>query len=261
MKGKEFEGKIIGITRPNERVTEAVSIVEKHGGKALIAPTLELQISNSQSLIELCKMAGKLDWLIFTSPTAIISLFKHCKDLKERLKLNCKIAVIGPRTDNFLVEKGLKADMVPNDYTAEGLLDIFKDLELHNKKIGIPRTLAARDALPEGLTQMGADVFIAEAYRSGLPENKDMVEKLIESIIERKIDAVTFTSTLTVRNLFEMVKGAEKEELLDVLRNGDVTVAAIGPVTAMPLKEQGIPVLIPDEYTVKAMLEKLMNNI
>ena len=102
--GHEFEGKIIGITRPAERVDEAVKIIEEHGGRALVAPTLELQVSNSQSLVDLCKMAGELDWLIFTSPTGIISIFKHCKDLKDRLNPNCKIAVIGPRTGNFLEE-------------------------------------------------------------------------------------------------------------------------------------------------------------
>ncbi len=53
MKGNEFEGKVIGITRPAERVDEAVKIVKQHGGNALVAPTLELQISNTQSLLNL----------------------------------------------------------------------------------------------------------------------------------------------------------------------------------------------------------------
>ena len=104
-------------------------------------------------------------------------------------------------------------------------------------------------------------VFIAEAYRSELPENKDKVENLIKNIINGKIDAVTFTSTLTVQNLFKIVKEEDKEELLEEFRNGNVIVAAIGPVTARPLKEHGIPVLIPEEYTVKAMLEMLMKFI
>ena len=101
-----FKNKIIAITRPAERSQEAVDIIENWGGTALVAPTLELQISSSQSLTELCKMAKKLDWLIFTSPTAILSLFKHCKDLKEHLNPECKIAVIGPRTGNYLTEYG-----------------------------------------------------------------------------------------------------------------------------------------------------------
>lgn len=254
----EFDGKVIGITRPIERVDEAVNIVEQHGGTALVAPTLELQISNTQSLIELCKMAKKLDWLIFTSPTGIISIFKHCKDIKERLNPLCQIAVIGPRTENFLEDNGLKADMVAKEYTAEGLLEIFKGLEITDKNIGLPRTLAAQNKLPEDLKKMGANVFVAEAYESGLPENRDKIRTLITSIIKREVDALTFTSTLTVQNLFKIVKEENKEEIFEILRNGEVIVAAIGPVTAKPLQEQDIPVLIPEEYTVSAMLEILM---
>lgn len=261
MHGNEFEGKVIGITRPAERVTEAVKIIEEHGGNALVAPTLELQISNSQSLVDLCKMSETLDWLIFTSPTAIISLFKHCNNLKKRLNPNCQIAVIGPRTEKFLQEYGIESDLVPNNYTAEGLLDVFSGFEIRNKKIGIPRTASARDKLPDVLKSRGAQVHIAEAYSSKLPVNSELVKKLINDIIKGKIDAVTFTSTLTVKNLFKMANDKEKEEMLEVLRKGDVIVSAIGPVTAQPLKNAGIPVLIPEEYTVKAMLEKLMDVI
>jgi uroporphyrinogen-III synthase len=121
--------------------------------------------------------------------------------------------------------------------------------------------MAARDTLPYGLKKMGAHVFIAEAYRSGLPENRDKIQKLITGIINREVDAVTFTSTLTVQNLFKMVENEKIEEIFEILRNGEVIVAAIGPVTAKPLKEHGIPVLIPEEYTVRAMLEILMNEI
>ena len=101
MEYNEFEGKVIGITRPAERVDEAVSIVKQHGGTALVAPTIELRISNTQSLLDLCKMAGEIDWLIFTSPTGIISLLKHCNNIKDRLNPLCKIAVM-VRTEKFL---------------------------------------------------------------------------------------------------------------------------------------------------------------
>jgi uroporphyrinogen-III synthase len=255
----EFSGKVIGITRPAERVDEAVCIVKQHGGTAIVAPTIELQISNTQSLLNLCEMVEELDWLILTSPTSIISLLKHCKDIKDRLNPSCQIAVIGPRTETFLEEQGLKADVVAEEYTAEGLLEIFKELEITDKKIGLPRTLAARNKLPEELKKMGANVFVAEAYRSGLPDNRDKVQALITSIINREVDALTFTSTLTVQNLFKIVKEENKDELIEILRNGEVVVAAIGPVTAKPLQKQDIPVLIPEEYTVDAMLKILMD--
>ncbi|MGC9516370.1 MAG: uroporphyrinogen-III synthase [Methanomicrobiales archaeon] len=253
-----FKGKVIGITRPQERVKEAVDFIEEKGGKSMVAPTLELKISNSESLVNLCKMTPKLDWLIFTSPTAIISLYKHCPDLNERLSSNCRIAVIGPRTAKFLSEYGIKAQIVPDDYTAEGLLEALKDETVKDKNIGIPRTMVARDVLPEGLKSRGAHVFLAEAYKSTIPEDISKVQKLIESIINGEVDAVTFTSPLTVNNFFKIAKDGQRDELTGILSGGNVLVAAIGPITAQPLIEKGIKPITPHEYTVTAMLTKLM---
>jgi len=261
-----LKGKVIAITRPAERTAEAAEIVEKYGGIPFLAPTLELQISSSDSLIKLCKMAAELDWLIFTSPTAILSLFKHCKDLDEKLNPRCRIAVIGPRTANFLMEYGLEAEIIPEDYTAEGLLEVFKDIDIRNKKIGLPRTMIARDVLPEGLKERGAQVFVAEAYRSALPNDRKKVNELIKLIIDKKVAAVTFTSPLTVKNLFKMAKEEYKKEeyenqILGHLQNGEVLVAAIGPVTGKALEEYGITALTPEEYTVKEMLNRLADEI
>lgn len=258
---KNFKGKRIAITRPIERSEEAVQIIKENGGEVLVAPTLELKITNTQPLKDLCEKADELVWLIFTSPTAILSLFKHCKDLKDRLNPECKIAVIGPRTGKNLTEYGLKPDIIPDDYTAEGLLELFKDIDVKNKLIGLPRTLAARDVLPEGLKDRGGRVLLVEAYKSDIPKDRTMVEKLVEDIINREVDAVTFTSTLTASNLFKMVDGEDKEKLLEPLKNGEVLVGAIGPVTAKALEKYDIPTIIPDEYTVKAMLNRLMEKM
>ncbi len=254
---KSFKNKLIAVTRPLERSEEAVQIIEDYDGEALVVPTLELQISSSQSLIKLCERISELDWLVFTSPTSILSLFKHCTHLKDKLNPNCRIAVIGPRTGNYLQEYGLEADIIPDNYTAEGLLEVFQNINIKYKMIGIPRTFAARDTLPKGLEDMGAEVLLAEAYKSGLPKDRKKVYQLIKSVINREVDAVTFTSTLTAKNLFEMVNKEELNDFLEPLKDGEVLVAAIGPVTAKPLKEKGIPTIIPDEYTVKAMLNKL----
>lgn len=256
-----FEGKRIAITRPIERSQEAIKIIEEYGGTVLVAPTLELVITNTQPLKDLCKGVDELDWLIFTSPTAILSLFKHCPDLKARLNPNCQIAVIGPRTGKYLEEHGLKADIIPLDYTAEGLLKIFDGVDVRNKNIGLPRTLAARDVLPNGLKSRGAHVLLVEAYKSDLPHDRSKVNELVDSIINRKVDAVTFTSTLTARNLFEIVEEEDKKMLLEPLLNGEVLVAAIGPVTAKALDKYGIPTITPDEYTVKAMLDRLREEL
>ncbi|HII84419.1 MAG TPA: uroporphyrinogen-III synthase [Methanobacterium subterraneum] len=253
---KGFEGKIIGITRPLERSQAAVEIVTQHGGIPLVAPTLELESFASESLLDLCQRASELDWIIFTSPASLESLFKYCPDFRENLNPQCEVAVIGPRTERVLNDYGITADIVPENYTAEGLLEEFQDIDLDKKRIGVPRTFKARDVLPEGLKKMGATVYLAEAYKSTKPQDTSKVQLLVEDIIQGKIDAITFTSPLTVTNLFE-IAGYKEEELINSFKDGNVLVAAIGPITQKPLDERGIKSIIPPKYTVKAMLMQL----
>ena len=159
-----FKGKVIGITRPMERSQAAVDIVQENGGIPLVVPTLELESFASESLMDLCNRAGDLDWIIFTSPASLESLFKYCEGFREKINPHCQVAVIGPRTERVLNDYGIQADLVPDDYTAEGLLEEFHKIDLKQKKVGVPRTFKARDVLPKGLKYMGATVYLAEAY-------------------------------------------------------------------------------------------------
>lgn len=253
--------KIIVITRPIERSEIAAEIVTEFGGVPLVVPTLELKLTCTPSLMELCQNLKNLDWLIFTSPASVESIFKFCPDLKTKLNPNCKIAVIGPKTRDSVEARELKVEMMPPEYTAEGLLDSFLEHDLKGKKIGIPRTLAARKVLPDSLSERGADVFVAEAYESVIPEDKHLIEELISKIIDKKIDAITFTSPLTVTNLFDTARDDQKSNLFKILSQKEVIVAAIGPITGKKLQEFGIDALIPKKYTVKDMMLKLFENL
>ena len=257
---KTLNGEIIAITRPIERSKYAVNIVKEFGGVPLVVPTLELKLTCTKSLMELCQNINILDWLIFTSPSSVESIFKFCPNFKEKLKSDCKIAVIGPKTGDSIESKGLSVEIMPSEYTAEGLLDSFEDYELKEKNIGIPRTLSARKLLPEELISRGANVFVAEAYQSVIPEKTSLINDLIKKILKKEITAITFTSPLTVENLFN-ISEEKQEDLKNVLSQKDVLVAAIGPITGKKLQEYGIDALIPEKYTVRDMMLKLFENM
>lgn len=93
---------VVAITRPKDRAKKACEIVESLGGTPVLAPTLDLQPVNSDSLKELVKRKDELDWIVFTSPTTIVSLNKFYPDFIPTL--DCKLAVIGNKTGK-LAEK------------------------------------------------------------------------------------------------------------------------------------------------------------
>lgn len=243
---------VVAITRPKDRAKQACDIVEKLGGTAILAPTLDLKPVNSESLKELVKRKDELDWIVFTSPTTIVSLNKFYPGFIN--SLNCKLAVIGNKTGKLAEENGLKVDLIPKDFTAEGLIEEFEKLKITDQIIGIPRTASARPVLPESLEELGNEVILAEAYKSLFPMDKNAIKDLISKIENREIDAITFTSPLTVENFFEIAE--DKQKIANLLSENLLTVC-IGPITAKVLEKYGITYIYPDTYTVPDMMELL----
>lgn len=243
---------VVAITRPKDRAGKACEIVENLGGEAFLAPTLDLQPVNSDSLKELVRRKDELDWIIFTSPTTIVSLNKFYPDFIKTL--DCKLAVIGNKTGKLAEKNGLTVDLMPEDFTAEGLIEEFRKRGITHKTIGIPRTASARPILPEELEKMGNEIILAEAYKSLFPMDEKAVEDLISKIENKEIDAITFTSPLTVENFFEIVE--DKEKIARLLSENLITVS-IGPITAKVLDKYNITYIYPDTYTVPDMMELL----
>ena len=252
--------KRIAITRPKERSKAAKEFIENYGGEAIIVPTLELKLENTDSLKELMNRSDELDWLIFTSVSSIDSIFNLYPNFLESLNPNCKIATIGTKTAEVAMNKQLHIDIIPKDYTAEGLLEEFERIDLNNKIVGVPRTFSARTILPKGLKDMGAEVILAESYKSVIPEDKKEIEELIKEILGERIDGITFTSPLTVVNLFKIAKDDEKEELVEKLSNSTLTVA-IGTITGKILDEYKVKHIFPERYTVKDMIDLMFREL
>ena len=247
---------VVAITRPKDRAQKACEIVERLGGEAFLAPTLDLEPVNSESLKELVARKDELDWIIFTSPTTIVSLNKFHPDFLKTL--DCRLAVIGNKTGKLAEKHGLTVDLMPEDFTAEGLIEEFKKQEITGKTIGIPRTASARPILPEELEKLGNKVILAEAYKSLFPMDEKAVKELLEKIENREIDAITFTSPLTVENFFKIAE--DKERIAELLCDNLLTVS-IGPITAKVLDKYGVAYIYPDTYTVPDMMELLFENL
>ena len=147
---------------------------------------------------------------------------------------------------------------MPDDFTAEGLVEEFAKKGITNQTIGIPRTASARSTLPEGLEELGNTVILAEAYKSLFPMDDKKVKELISKIENREIDAITFTSPLTVENFFKI---ADDKEKLAKLLNDNLLTVSIGPITAKVLDKYGITYIYPDTYTVPDMMELLFEKL
>jgi len=111
----------------------------------------------------------------------------------------------------------------------------------------LPRAAEARDVLARELAAMGAIVTEVPAYRTRAAMEE--AARLREALRGGTVDAVTFTSSSTVRNFAALLD----PRALDALRTR-VAVACIGPVTAATAVTLGLDTqIMPAEYTIPAL--------
>ena len=116
-----------------------------------------------------------------------------------------------------------------------------------------PKADIARDTLPEELRAAGAEVTEVVAYRTVTAES-DAHLGIYRQLLDRRIDAVTFSSASAVR-AFVSIYGAD--QAVDLLSH--TTVATIGPVTADAALRYGItPQITPATSTMPALVDALV---
>ncbi|MEJ2864836.1 uroporphyrinogen-III synthase [Actinomycetospora flava] len=132
---------------------------------------------------------------------------------------------------------------------AEGVAGIRIAVQLH----GDPMT----DFLAT-LRAEGADVVTVPVYRWEPPPDLPAVDALIDAIVERDVDTVTFTSAPSVEGLVHRAEARGlREEVLAALRSGDVLACCVGPVTAAPLERLGVVGISPERFRLGAMVKRL----
>ncbi len=252
---KPLFGKGVVITRPERQADDLARLLAAQGASPIAFPTIAIEPPADWS--ELDHALDELEhyhWLIFTSANGVYFFFERLyqqgRDVRD-LK-GIKICCIGPATAGQLGARGVKVDLVPDEFIAEGILKSFATMDLSGKKILIPRAAKAREILPEGLKKQGADVTVATTYRTVNSGRKK--EELITMINAGDVDVITFTSSSTVNNFVEIM-GA------DYILPPDIKIACIGPVTAATAKKAGFPIDISqEEYTMEGLVQSLINH-
>jgi uroporphyrinogen III methyltransferase/synthase len=165
-----------------------------------------------------------------------------------------RLAAIGPATAAALRDWGLTVEVVPGQYVAEGLLERLRPLVAPGARVLLPRAAETRDVLVRELTAHGARVPEVAAYRTRAAT--EHAAGLREALAAGRVDAVTFTSSSTVRSFCALFAGAELPRLLR-----GVTVACIGPITRATAEAYGIATqVVPEDYTIPALARAIVTH-
>jgi uroporphyrinogen III methyltransferase/synthase len=253
---KPLFGKGIVITRPQRQADDLAHLLSAEGAYPISFPTIKIVApANWQELDEAIDKLTTYDWLIFTSANGVHFFFERLREKNKDIRdlKGIKICCIGPATAGPIEDKGIKVDLVPGQFIAEGILQSFAGIDLKGKKILIPRAAKARDILPEGLKKKGAEVDVVTTYRTVNSGKKK--EELAAIIDDDKVDIITFTSSSTVTNFVEIMGR-------DFKLPAHIDVACIGPVTEAAAKKAGFKIDIQqEEYTMEGLVQSLINHV
>lgn len=251
---RPLEGRTIVITRARAQAQRFAQLLEAAGARVLQAPTIVIEPPASWELLDTA--LGALDsftWVVFTSVNGVSMVDRRlsARGLAWAAIARKRVAAIGPATAEALAEHGVRVELVPTEYRAEGLVEALRRLVGPADRVLLPRAKETRDVLVVELRRLGVTVTEVPAYQTRRIE--EGVVRLREALASGSVDAVTFTSSSTARNFAEQFSDNERSAW-----RGRIAIASIGPITAATAAEYGLSTdVMPSEYTIPALARAL----
>ena len=220
-------GRRVVVTRARHQAGELSHRLRAAGASVVEVPTIVIAdpADGAAALAGAATRAATYEWVVFTSANAVGRFVAHLHDARGFGA--ARIAAIGPGTAAALAAHGLVADLVPEKFVAESLVDAFPYPPRPSAVVLLPQAADAREVLAEGLRARGWRVDVVEAYRTeAVTPPPDLMAEAAAA------DAIAFTSASSVDG---WVAAAGTAGVPPV-------VACIGPVTADAARAAGLTV-------------------
>ncbi len=224
-------GRRVVVTRARAQASSLRALLEHQGAEVLEVPTIAVTdpADGGATLRRTAARLGRADWVVLTSTNGVARLVAAltAEGLDARAFGGARVAAIGPGTAAALADAGIRADLVPERFVAESLLEAFPAAPPGGGTVVLVRAAVARDTLPEGLSELGWQVQVVDAYATIAAPAGDAERAGLATA-----DVVTFTASSTV------------DRFVEAFGVGAVppVVACIGPVTAATARRHGLRV-------------------
>ncbi len=165
----------------------------------------------------------------------------------------------GPKPCGAIRAAGLTEEWAAPTEATDEILERLLAEGIAGHRIVVQEHGEPQTSFVAGLRAAGAAVVEVPVYRWVLPPDVTPVRRLVEQVVAEQIDAVTFTSAPAVKAFLE-VADESRAAVLDRLRSGTLA-ACVGPVTAGPLIERGVPVVMPERYRLGALIRTVTDEL
>jgi uroporphyrinogen III methyltransferase/synthase len=245
---RPLHGRRIVVTRARAQASGLAARLRGLGAEVVELPAIRIEARiDAEEVRRAVNDLHTYALVCLTSPNGVTLLFEaiDAAGLDARALASATVAAIGPGTAAALAEHGIRADIVPERFVAEALVEALAEVPVQGKPVLVARAAEARDVLPDALSERGAKVDVVALYETvAEPPEPDAVEAA------QGADYLTFTSSSTVRNLVGALNGQLPRE---------ARVVSIGPVTSEAAREAGLEVAVEAErHDVDGLVDALL---
>ena len=273
----QLVGATIGITS-DRRSEELIGTFTRRGAQVVHAPTMRIvPVTEDEELLAGTReaLADPPDVLLVTTGIGLRAWVESADaagladDLVAALRPSYVVAR-GPKARGALRAAGLPERWTAaTEQTAEAVQHLV-DEGVEGRSVLVQLHGAAGVEELEPLVAAGARVRTVTPYHWREPRDPGAVDRLVDAVVARSLDAVTFTAAPAVVALLDAAAARGlRDEVVAALAAGapgaggedGVVACAVGDVTAAPLRAAGVEPLVPGRWRLGAMMRVLADHL
>ena len=274
----------IGVTA-HRRAGDLIDALERRGAQVQHAPALKIAPVEDDEVLraETAAVIAAAPDIVMVTTAYGMRRWAEAADVagqgEELLATlaSSSIYVRGPKARGAVRAAGLDDDGISSDETTATLTDLVIAAGVAGKTVAVQVHGYTDVAALTRLREAGATVLTVTPYRWVNAEEGDKLPQLIDAVINKEIDVLTFTSAPAVDAVLSAADALGRgEHFRAALRGidpnvgigaggmgqagiatagiGGVVCAVVGPVTATPLLQAGIVPLMPERFRMGALI-------
>jgi uroporphyrinogen-III synthase len=261
----ELEGVTIGVTA-ERRAEEFIGALERHGATVWHAPTLRIIPLPGDRLLRAATedvLAAPVDLSAITTGAGFRGWVQAAVGWGVREELlaslgRSRVFVRGPKATGAVRGAGLREEWAAPAETNAELFARLGEIGVDGARVAVQLHGTPLPEFTGALRAGGADVVEVQPYRWCSPADLAPVHRLLGGVVAGRVDALAFTSAPAATNLLALARDSGHYDALLAALRGDVVCACVGPVTAAPLTELGVPTLQPERQRLGALVKLLV---
>ncbi|GAA2396327.1 uroporphyrinogen-III synthase [Streptomyces glaucosporus] len=259
-----LEGFTVGVTAAR-RADELGALLRRRGAEVLHAPALRIvPLADDGELLAATRalLDDRPDVVVATTAIGFRGWVEAADgwglgDTLRAVLGGAELLARGPKVRGAVRAAGLTEDWSPPSESLAEVLDRLLAEGVSGRRVAVQLHGEPVPGFVESLRDSGAEVVGVPVYRWLPPEDTAPLDRLVDAVVARAVDAVTFTSAPAAASLLDRAgQRGLRDDLLAALRR-DVLAACVGPVTSSPLAAHDVPSVRPERFRIGPLVQLL----